>query len=84
MSKVEKTGCNFEREPLRAPFGFKGRSVSELWQTAARIDDDDSRSGLGLGTQSVLWSDSAVFERYGEPAGNALMFQLTAFALRRC
>lgn len=84
MLKIAKTSCNFEREALRAAFGFKGRTVSELWQAVARIDDRDGRSGLGLGTQSVLWSDAAVFERYGETAGNALMFQLTAYALREC
>ena len=84
MLKIAKTHCNFERETLQAAFGFKGRTVSELWQSVARIDDVDGRSGVGLGTQSVLWSDSAVFERYGETAGNALMFQLTAHALRDC
>ncbi|MGH8016880.1 MAG: L-alanine-DL-glutamate epimerase, partial [Opitutaceae bacterium] len=58
--------------------------MSELWQVVARIDDERGRSGIGLGTQSVLWSDATVFERLGGPAGNALMFQLTAHALREC
>lgn len=82
--RIAKTRSNFQREPLRAPFGFKGRTVSELWQAVARMDDDAGRTAVGLGTQSVLWSDAAVFERMGEDKGNEFMFQLTSHALHLC
>lgn len=83
MSPLFRTHCNFEREPLRQPFGFKGRSLRELWQIVVKLEDPlDRAAGVGLGTQSVLWSDATIFSRYSEAAANALMFQLTVFALR--
>ena len=54
MNKIEETKCNFDREPWRTPFGFKGRVVTELWQTVARLTDSAGRTGIGIGTQSVL------------------------------
>jgi hypothetical protein len=30
--RIEDVDAYFEREPLRAPFGFKGGYLSELWQ----------------------------------------------------
>lgn len=84
MIKLTRSDCNFEREPLRGAFGFKGRYLTELWQVVSRLDAAAGEApGVGLGTQSVLWSDAAIFERYSEAASNALMFQLTAFALKR-
>ncbi len=83
MITIKRTADNFEREPLLAPFGFKGGYVSELWQTVARLTDDAGRHGIGLGTQSVLWSDAAVFTGNSPAAGNCLMYMLSAFALRR-
>ncbi len=74
----------YEREPLQAPFGFKGRTVSELWQIATRLDVEGDISGFGLGTQSPLWSDAAIFERLGEAEANRAMYWLTQFALREC
>lgn len=38
--------------------------------------------GLGLGTQSVLWSDSRVFSSNPESSGNSLMFAITSYALQ--
>ena len=81
---VGTTAVACEREPLRAPFGFKGRTVTELWQVATRLDVDDGISGFGLGTQSPLWSDAALFERLGESESNRAMLRLTEFALREC
>ncbi len=73
---------NFEREPLRSPFGFKGRYVRETWHTAVRVRNPKGELGVGLGLQSPLWSDAALFARYGERAANALMYLLTEEALR--
>lgn len=80
--RIKKTDCNFEREPLAAPFGFKGRYLTELWQTVAMMESDSGATGLGLGTQSPLWSDGWVFAENSEAAANSLMYLLTAHALK--
>ena len=84
MITVTKTDCNFEREPLRAPFGFKGGFLTEIWQAVAGLRSADGGRGTGIASQSVLWSDETIFARNSESAGNGLMFQLTAHALRLC
>jgi len=81
MTRITKTGCNFEREQLISPFGFKGGYLSELWQSVASMQSDTGCRKIGLGTQSVLWSDAKVFTGNSESAGNALMYLLTAHAL---
>jgi L-alanine-DL-glutamate epimerase-like enolase superfamily enzyme len=80
---VFRYGCTFEREPLRTPFGFKGGQLSELWQSAVALHGAKGHIGVGLGTQSVLWSDGDVFARFPEAVGNALMFLTTAYAAER-
>ena len=80
---INKVTCNFEREPLLAPFGFKGAYLTELWQSVVHITSASGKEGLGLGTQSVLWSDANVFKENSESAGNALMFALTSFAAKQ-
>jgi L-alanine-DL-glutamate epimerase-like enolase superfamily enzyme len=79
--RVTRTDSTFEREPLLRPFGFKGGYMSEIWQTAVRVETASGRSRVGLGTQSVLWSDAAVFASRSEAAGNALMYAVTEKAL---
>ncbi len=83
MITIKNAADNFEREPLKAPFGFKGGYMREIWQSVARLADDAGHNGVGLGTQSILWSDAAVFTAHSEAAGNCLMYMMTAFALRR-
>lgn len=78
--KITQTSCEFEREPLVSPFGFKGGWLSELWQTIIGISGRDSHQRIGLGVQSVLWSDAQVFSSYPESVGNSQMFLMTAFA----
>ncbi len=75
--------ADFEREPLVRPFGFKGGYMSEIWQTAALMAGESGAHGIGLCTQSVLWSDASVFAAHSESGGNALMYAMTEFALRR-
>lgn len=82
MKKNGSTRCNFEREPLLGLFGFKGGYLSELWQGIVRLGDDDGRSGIGLGTQSVLWSDGDIFASHPEAVGNCMMFMATAHAAK--
>ena len=49
-------------------------------QTVAALKGEGG-IGIGLGVQSVLWSDSAVFLKYGEAKSNELMFSVTKYAL---
>ena len=79
--KITQYRCNYEREPLLAPFGFKGGYLSELWQSVAEFSDAAGNRGLGLGLQSVLWSDGSVFSRFPETMGNSIMFLATAFGM---
>lgn len=81
--KIVKTNCNFQREPLIAPFGFKGGYLSELWQTTAYIQSESGNEAIGLGTQSTLWSDAGVFISKSESVGNSMMFLMTSFALEK-
>lgn len=79
---ISATDSQFEREPLKHPFGFKGGYLSELWQIVSRIQSQNGNHAIGLGTQSVLWSDSDIFSNYSESGGNALMYALTVRALQ--
>ena len=80
--KIRHVDSNFEREPLIRPFGFKGGYMSEIWQTAALMESESGVRKVGLCTQNVLWSDSAVFAQQSESGGNALMFALAEYALQ--
>jgi L-alanine-DL-glutamate epimerase-like enolase superfamily enzyme len=79
--RIKNVDSNFEREPL-TPYHFKGSFVTELWQTIARLESESGFSKIGLGTQSVLWSDSKVFTEHSESGGNALMYTLSEKALQ--
>ncbi|MDD2599682.1 MAG: mandelate racemase/muconate lactonizing enzyme family protein [Kiritimatiellae bacterium] len=78
---IENTGCDFQREPLIRPFGFKGGALNTLWQSAAMVQSTSGKRGIGLSTYSVLWSDAQVFVANSESGGNALMFAMTNHAL---
>ena len=79
---IERTSCGFEREPMVRPFGFKGGYLTEEWIVSAYVRSTSGRHGIGLGTQSPLWSDAAVFAANAEAGGNAIMFALTQRALK--
>lgn len=83
MICITKTDCTFEREPLKAPFGFKGGYIDELWQTVALLQDREGNRALGLGTQSVLWSDEYIFKSFSQAGGNSVMFLMTEYALKK-
>ena len=53
--QIKSTRSGLIREPLSAPFGFKGSYLTELWQSVASVSAGEYR-GLGVGVQSVLWS----------------------------
>lgn len=80
--RIDRVNSNFEREPLRSPFGFKGGYLSELWQPISYLKAESGNHAIGLGTQSVLWSDAEIFSSYSESGGNALMYLLTERALQ--
>ncbi len=79
---LSKVSSNFEREPLVRPFGFKGSYMREIWQTAAYLESGSGAHGIGLCSQSVLWSDASVFAKHSESGGNALMYAMTERALQ--
>jgi L-alanine-DL-glutamate epimerase-like enolase superfamily enzyme len=79
---IDQVNSNFEREPLVRPFGFKGGYMSEIWQTVSLMQSDSGNFGLGLDTQSVLWSDAKVFAINSEAAGNAIMYAISERALQ--
>jgi len=80
--RIIEVNSNFEREALLHPFGFKGGYLSELWQSISYLKSENNQHSIGLGTQSVLWSDDSVFSAYSESGGNALMYSLTERALQ--
>lgn len=80
--RVARVDSNFEREPLRRPFGFKGGSLSNIWQTMAYLESESGKHGIGLGAQSVLWSDARVFANHTQHGGNALMYAMGERALQ--
>ena len=83
MITILQADAEFVREPLLAPFGFKGNYVDELWQTAVRLQSSKAEA-IGLGVQSILWSDAAVFGENCPSGGNALMFAMTSYAIKIC
>ena len=82
MLNIASASCGFEVEPLSAPFGFKGKHIDVLWQSAVRLQDDQGRTGCAPGVQSVVWSDAAVFETLGQAGGNRAMFAITREAVK--
>ncbi len=81
MITIRKANFIVEREPLRAPFGFKGGYVSELWQSIVSLMDQEGELGIGLGVQSILWSDPGVYTAWGNERGNVFMNDITKHAL---
>ena len=80
--KISKVNCNFEREPLSGPFGFKGSYMNEIWQSIAYMQSEKGCEAVCPGTQGVLWSDAGVFLSTSESAGNAMMFLVTSYGLK--
>ena len=79
---IARTSCAFEREPMVRPFGFKGGYLTEEWIVSSYIRSTSGLHGIGLGTQSCLWSDAKVFAANSEAGGNSFMFAMTQYALR--
>ena len=69
----------YENEPLKTAFGFKGNALTYLTQSVVYLGDGENY-GLGVGVQSVLWSDGRIFSEFGEDRGNELMYSVTRYA----
>lgn len=76
---VKNAACGYEPELFIGSFGFKGSKLSGVWQTAVKLEST-SEIGIGLGVQSVLWSDARIFLAFGEQKSNELMFSVTEHA----
>ncbi len=79
--KIKDTKTNYAVEPLIQPFGFKGGYLSELWQIVSKVSDGENY-GVGVGIQSVLWSDECIFKSSSQEQGNKYMYTLTEYALK--
>ena len=80
--RITRVDSNFEREPLKRPFGFKGSAMTRVWQIMNYLENDEGIGKVGLGTQNVLWSDSSVFAAHSENGGNALMYAMSERAMQ--
>lgn len=76
---IVRAACAYEPELFKTAFGFKGNKLTGVWQIAVGLWDGED-VGIGLGIQSVLWSDSAVFAAFGEDKSNEQMFLVTKHA----
>lgn len=80
MLNIKNTCINYSHEKLKAPFGFKGGYVDELWTVIAKVESENNY-GVGLGVQSVLWSDANVFASNTPEAGNQFMYDISKYAM---
>ncbi len=78
--KIINAQMTYTSGKLKAPFGFKGGYVSDIWQSVCKVDTEKT-IGIGVGVQSVLWSDANVFSAYGEEKGNSFMYQISQKAV---
>jgi len=79
--RIKNVNLEFEREPL-FPYRFKGSEIKEAWQVAVMLESESGNRRVGLGCQSVLWSDSGVFAEHTVTGGNSLMFAMTEHAVK--
>lgn len=82
MITIQKSQTNFEREPLRFPFGFKGGYTTQNWQSVVLLQSSSGAQGVGVGVQGTLWSDAQLFTSYSEAGGNSFMFLMTSHAAK--
>ena len=78
--KVKNTALYTIKEPLVAPFGFKGRYIDTLWHTVVK-GESDTFVMASPSVQSVLWSDDRVFEAFDHDEANEKMREVTKYAL---
>ena len=70
----------YRAQRLFYPFSFKGRSSAELWSVKTVLEDGNG-SFPGRAVQSVIWSDSGIFDLLGAQRGNEAMLEMTRYAV---
>lgn len=78
--KIKNTEIYTIKEPLIAPFGFKGRYVDTLWHTVVK-GESDTCVAVAPSVQSVLWSDERVFTAFDHDEANEKMQAITKYVL---
>lgn len=78
--KITGVKCVHQNEPFITPFSFKGNALTSAWISEVIIFSEN-QMGIGVSIQSVLWSDSNIFVKYGEKRSNELMYEVTKYAL---
>lgn len=73
----------FEIEPLLHPFGFKGGTLTSLWQYPVYLETACGESVVGLGSQNTLWSDAALYAGCSPDASSAMMYLITEYAAKQ-
>lgn len=79
--RIRDTGIRFYKEPLAAPFGFKGSYLTDLWQTSAFVSTENGFCAAAPCTISTLWSDERVFSAFGPDNSAEIMKRITEYAL---
>ncbi len=82
MPTITNTNIGIIKEKLIKPFAFKGSTLTELWHIVSQITLSDGTKGIGVGVQSVLWSDAVCFAAYSEDESNKKMLDITQKALK--
>ena len=78
--KIKNTAVYTIKEPLIAPFGFKGRYIDTLWHTVVK-GESDTCVATAPTVQSVLWSDDRVFSAFDHDEANEKMQEITKYVL---
>lgn len=80
--KIMTAHTNFEIEPLRHPFGFKGGALTNLWQYSVYLETECGLTATGVGNQNTLWSDATLFAAHSQSASAAMMYLITEHAAK--
>ena len=80
--EYNQVAYNVDFMKWRRLFGFKGGYLNNIWQIAAFMESEQGHKAVGLGVQSVLWSDARIFNGFSHTAGNCTMLLITEYALR--
>lgn len=81
MIKIKKTECNYEIQPLKHPFGFKGGYSSCIWTVVVDLTNEEHKAS-GSSIQGVLWSDGPLYSSLKEQKANQYMFDITSYICR--
>ena len=70
-------------EPLKATFAFKGKyNAKPMWNTAVRLTSDAGTTATGFSNEGILWSDPAVYNKFSNSGGSAVMYLMSDYAVQ--